>query len=67
MKNDQYYMGLAIKEAARAQQEGEVPVGAVIVDKNDTVIGTGYNRPILSSDPTSHAEINAIRRGVALF
>ena len=39
----------------------EVPVGAVIVDDTDKVVGTGFNRPISSKDPVSHAEINAIR------
>lgn len=61
MKNDEYYMNLAIKEAQKAAQEDEVPVGAVIVDKNNEIIGSGFNRPISSNDPTSHAEINAIR------
>ncbi|CCK81181.1 tRNA adenosine(34) deaminase TadA [Desulfobacula toluolica] len=59
--NDEYYMNLAIKEAIKASQIDEVPVGAVIVDKNKDVIGYGYNCPISSNDPTSHAEINAIR------
>ncbi|MFH2060025.1 MAG: tRNA adenosine(34) deaminase TadA [Pseudomonadota bacterium] len=59
--NDEYYMNLAIKEALKAGNIDEVPVGAVIVDKNNDIIGAGFNRPISSNDPTSHAEINAIR------
>ncbi|MFH2092135.1 MAG: tRNA adenosine(34) deaminase TadA [Pseudomonadota bacterium] len=59
--NDEYYMEFAIKEALKAADIDEVPVGAVIVDKNNIIIGTGFNRPISSNDPTSHAEINAIR------
>jgi len=59
--NDEYYMNLAILEAEKAAAMNEVPVGAVIVDKNKDVIGHGYNSPILSNDPTSHAEINAMR------
>ena len=59
--NDDYYMMLAIKEAYKAQEMDEVPVGAVIVDENQKVIGQGFNRPISTNDPTSHAEINAIR------
>ena len=59
--NDKYYMDLAIKEAKKAENIDEVPVGAVIVNKNNTVIGHGFNCPISSNDPTSHAEINAIR------
>lgn len=59
--DDEYYMNLAILEAEKAAGMDEVPVGAVIVDKNNIVIGYGYNRPISSSDPTSHAEMNALR------
>ena len=59
--NDEYYMKLAIREAQKAEAEDEVPVGAVIVDEAHRVIGQGYNRPISAHDPTSHAEINAIR------
>ena len=59
--NDEYYMNFAIKEALKAAIIDEVPVGAVIVDKNNDIIGKGFNRPISSNDPTSHAEINAIR------
>ncbi len=62
MKDDLYYMGLAIKEAIKAREIDEVPVGAVLVDGEGLVIGSGYNKPIISNDPTSHAEINAIRQ-----
>jgi tRNA(adenine34) deaminase len=61
MMNDEYYMNLAIKEAEKAENIDEVPVGSVIVDKSQNVIGYGYNCPISSNDPTSHAEINAMR------
>ena len=54
-------MSLAIKEAKKAAAINEVPVGAIIVDKNKKVVGSGYNCPISSNDPTSHAEINAMR------
>ncbi len=59
--DDEYYMMLALKQAQTAEEYGEVPVGAVIVDQNQEVIGQGFNRPISTCDPTSHAEINAIR------
>ena len=59
--DDEFYMNLAILEAKNAADMNEVPVGAVIVDKNKDVIGYGYNNPISSNDPTSHAEINAMR------
>ncbi len=59
--DDQYYMMLAIREAEQGGRMDEVPVGAVVVDTHHQVIGYGYNAPIHSCDPTSHAEITAIR------
>jgi len=53
-------MRRALELARRAQEEGEVPVGAVVVHE-DRIIGEGWNRPIASSDPTAHAEIQALR------
>ena len=59
--DDEYYMNLALAEAHKAAELDEVPVGAVIVDKAEKIIGQGYNCPIGTNDPSSHAEINAIR------
>lgn len=59
--NDQFYMSLALEQAQKALALDEVPVGAVIVDQKGDVIGKGCNLTIASSDPTGHAEINAIR------
>jgi len=57
---DLYYMGLALKEAKKAYEEDEVPIGAVIVgDKG--IIGKARNRVEATKDPTAHAEILAIR------
>ncbi|NND44217.1 MAG: tRNA adenosine(34) deaminase TadA [Xanthomonadales bacterium] len=53
-------MSRALELAARAESEGEVPVGAVVV-RDDEVIGRGWNRNIGSNDPTAHAEIVAMR------
>lgn len=53
-------MRLALEEARRAAEAGEVPVGAVVV-LDGQVIGAGYNQPIGSHDPTAHAEIVAMR------
>ncbi len=50
----------ALELARRAQVEGEVPVGAVVV-LDEQVIGEGWNRPISASDPSAHAEIQALR------
>jgi tRNA(adenine34) deaminase len=57
-------MALAIGEARRAADAGEVPVGAV-VSFDGVVIGAGHNRPIAAHDPTAHAEIEAIRAASA--
>jgi tRNA(adenine34) deaminase len=64
--SDIEFMGLALDEARRAMQRGEVPVGAVLV-KDDRVIATGGNAPIVSHDPTAHAEIAAMRAAGTLL
>ena len=56
----EYWMQLALQQAQQAALKGEVPVGAVLVH-NHQCIGMGFNQPILSHDPTAHAEICAIR------
>lgn len=59
-EQDQHWMRHAIKLAKRAEEEGEVPVGAVIV-RDDKLISEGWNQPIKGHDPTAHAEIMALR------
>jgi len=54
------FMQEAIQQAALAAQQGEVPVGAVVV-KGGKIIGRGFNQPIGSKDPSAHAEIQALR------
>jgi tRNA(adenine34) deaminase len=56
----QRFMRQALAEAVRARDLGEVPVGAVVV-LDGRVIGSGCNQPIAATDPTAHAEINALR------
>jgi tRNA(adenine34) deaminase len=63
---DKVYLKLAIDQARNAQMLGEVPVGAIIVH-DGKVLSTGYNQPIGNSDPTAHAEIQAIRAAAALL
>lgn len=53
-------MALALEEARRGREEGEVPIGAVAVAHN-RIVGRGHNRPIATADPTAHAEVLAIR------
>ena len=59
--DDADFMGLALEEARRAEVEGEVPIGAVVV-LDGRVIGRAHNRPIAAMDPTAHAEILALRQ-----
>ena len=57
---DEVFMRRALELARRAEQEGEVPIGALVV-LNGEVLGEGWNRPIAAVDPTAHAEIQALR------
>jgi len=61
---DEDFMRLALDQARHADAAGEVPVGAVVV-VNGAVVGTGFNQPISSHDPTAHAEIVALRAAAA--
>ncbi len=58
-------MARALELARRAEAEGEVPVGAVVV-RSGVAIGEGWNRPIATHDPSAHAEIQALRAAGAL-
>ncbi len=51
----------ALKEADKGFGEGEVPIGAVIADRQGEVIARAHNQPLLRNDPTAHAEILALR------
>jgi tRNA(adenine34) deaminase len=64
--SDQDFMVLALVQAQRAWDAGEVPVGAVLV-KDGIVIAQGYNNPIGQHDPTAHAEIMALRAGAEIL
>src|SRR5919201_114394 len=57
---DEYFMRLAIREAERALEHADVPIGAVVVREGE-VIGAGHNERELRQDPTAHAEILALR------
>lgn len=60
-QEDEVWMRHAIRLAQRAQEHGEVPIGAVLV-KDNRVIAEGWNIPIAAHDATAHAEIIAIRK-----
>ena len=64
---DREFMEIALHEAARAAERGEVPVGAVIVGAGDDVIARGSNRVIEDADPTAHAEIVVLRRAARVI
>jgi len=57
---DEQFMHRALELARKAQSEGEVPIGAVVVIGGQ-IVGEGWNRPIAASDPTAHAEVQALR------
>jgi tRNA(adenine34) deaminase len=59
-ERDEYFMRLAMREAARALEHDDIPVGAVVVSDGE-VIGAGHNERELRADPTAHAEMLALR------
>ena len=61
-KTDEKWMKLAIEQARLAEEIGEVPVGAVLV-QDDQLIAQAHNQPISNNDPTAHAEIQVLRKG----
>lgn len=60
IEQDEYWMRHALSLSDNAQQQGEIPVGAVLV-KDNKIIGEGWNQSISLHDPSAHAEIMAIR------
>jgi len=59
-EQDEAWMRYAIRLAQRAEAQGEVPVGAIVVS-NNKCIAEGWNTPIVDHDPTAHAEMTALR------
>jgi len=57
-----FYMQLALDEARKAGQNGEVPIGAILVAEDDKILAAAYNSTISLSDPSAHAEILALRK-----
>ena len=62
MENDFIFMKKALQLAEKAASMGEVPIGAVIVGPDNTLLGEGVNQSITNNDPTAHAEVLAIRQ-----
>jgi tRNA(adenine34) deaminase len=63
-RDDGAYMDLALREARRALEHDDVPIGAVVVHHGE-VIGVGHNERELLEDPTAHAEVLALRAAAA--
>ena len=63
---DAAWMQMALDQARRAAELGEVPVGALVI-KDGEILGQGHNRNLLDNDPTAHAEIVALRLAAARF
>ena len=61
IRSDEFYMHRAMDQAHLAFTNGEVPVGAVVVDTQGEIIGAGHNAPLASCDPSGHAEVRALR------
>jgi tRNA(adenine34) deaminase len=61
---DEWFMRLALREAERALEHDDVPIGAVVVHDGE-VIGAGHNERELREDPTAHAEVLALREAAA--
>lgn len=61
MKNDAYFMKLALKEAKKAYKNNDVPVGSILVDENNNIVARGYNKKEYKKDLTLHAEVVAIK------
>ena len=60
MNEDEKWMSLALEQALKAEEEGEVPVGAILV-KDGLVVARAHNQPISTNDATAHAEIQLLR------
>ena len=61
MNEDEKWMTLALEQANKAEEHGEVPVGAVLV-KDGLLIAKAHNQPISTNDATAHAEIQVLRK-----
>ena len=58
----EHFMELALQEAKKAEQIGEVPVGAILVSENEEILAAAHNLTIKLVDPTAHAEVLALRK-----
>lgn len=66
MMTDEEYMRLAIEEAKKGEEEGEVPIGAVLVSGDGTVIAAAHNMKEKLRNPVRHAEIEVLEKGTEI-
>lgn len=59
---DEYWMRQALELAARAAEQGEIPIGAILLGPDGEILGEGANLRVAHSDPTAHAEVVALRQ-----
>ncbi len=67
MKKQKKFMKLALNEAIKAGENNEVPVGAILLDKEENIICSAYNQVIKLADPTAHAEILLLRKAGSII
>lgn len=67
MHSDNVYMHIALDEAWKAYEAGEVPVGAILLSSDGTILGRSYNQTISRNDPTAHAEMLALREAAEVL
>ncbi|MEW5933026.1 MAG: nucleoside deaminase [Bacillota bacterium] len=65
MLDHRRFLAAALREARKAWAEGEIPVGAVIVDSSGRIVARGHNQMVRRRDPTAHAEVVALRRAIS--
>ena len=64
-ESDEFWMRMAVESAGKACEAGEVPVGACLIDSEDDLLATAFNRTITDNDPTAHAEVLVLREGAS--
>lgn len=65
MDQDRIFMKMALRQAEKAAQIGEVPIGAVVVGPDNQLLAAGFNQSISLNDPSAHAEMMAIRQAAS--
>lgn len=66
MNDDAFWMTKAYELALKAKEQGEVPVGAVLVDADNNLLGCGWNQVLRTHDPCAHAELIALREAALI-